>query len=108
MPKIDLIVTRHEALIELGLERGILDPNTEMIKHLDVSTPEARTASITRLKGKHVFGVLPLDLAAYCSRVTIIPLNLRPEDRGKELSLDETRERAGKTQTFVVQEIGFA
>lgn len=102
MATIDMAVTRHKALLELAVERGLLEPEVKVVKHLDVSTPEAYAATVQLLQGKHVFGVLPLDLAVHAASVTIIPLALRPEDRGKELNLDETRERAGETQVLKV------
>lgn len=91
---IELIVTRHQALIALAIERGLVTAETPVSAHV---TPDV-------LRGKHVFGVLPLDLAVHAASVTTIPLSLRPEDRGRELSLDETRERAGATRRFRVEE----
>jgi len=63
------------------------------------SFPETKTAEVVahatpdNVRGKHVIGVLPLGLAALAESVTEAQLELAPEDRGRELNLDETRAR---------------
>jgi len=57
------------------------------------------------LKGKDVIGVLPLELAEKANSVTVIPLNLPPEMRGKELSEEDVARYAGSPRTFIVKEI---
>lgn len=91
-----LIVTRHPALVELLRERGIVDRDVQVIAH----------ATADEIQGKHVFGVLPLSLAAEAARVTEIELRLTPELRGKELDLQTLREIAGPARTYVVTREG--
>jgi hypothetical protein len=54
------------------------------------------------IDGCHVFGVLPLNLAAHAAMVTSVPLALTAEDRGTELDIERVREIAGAAQTYVV------
>ena len=91
-----LVVTRHPALVEVLAEVGLVDGDTPVVSH--VGDPES-------LRGAHVFGVLPLHLAAVADQVTEAELRLRPEDRGKELDADELRERLVGFRTFKVQEV---
>jgi hypothetical protein len=92
-PPIDLVVTRHPALIELMQEVGLIDTSVPRVTH--VEDPKA-------LAGKHVAGVLSLSLAAEASYVTEIPLKLTEIDRGRELSLKRLREIAGPSKTYCV------
>lgn len=87
-----VVVTRHPALVELLRELGMIEDDTLILSH----------ASEEDLQGKDVIGVLPLHLAAVAHTVTEIPLVLKPEDRGQELSLARMREVAGKPRTFTV------
>ena len=57
------------------------------------------------LEGKDVIGILPLNLAAVCTSVTTIPMNLPAELRGVELSLEQVEQHAGTPQKFVVQDV---
>lgn len=94
MSKIDLVVTRHPALLTLLTERGIATPGTPVVEHVvDASV----------LDGQHVAGVLPLTLAARCASVTEIPLTLRADQRGRELGLGELRAAAGEPTTYTVR-----
>ena len=90
--KIDLIVTRHPALVEYLKEIGLADDDVEVIEH---ATPDAVT-------GKNVCGVLPHSLSCLCESFTEVPLNLTPELRGKELDLDMIRKIAGDPVTYKV------
>lgn len=87
-----VIVTRHTSLIQLLNERGIITGDAPVVAH----------AKIEDVKGKHVFGVLPLSLAVWAKDVTEIPLALTPEDRGKELGIERLREIAGAPQSYTV------
>lgn len=89
-----MIITRHPALVEYLVKHGIVPEGTPVLTH---ATPE-------EVKGKHVFGVLPLQLAALTERITEVPLALTPEHRGRELTLDEMEEVAGEPRTYVVRE----
>lgn len=90
-----IIVTRHKALVNFLVEIGLAGKDTPVIAH----------ASPDEIKGKHVIGILPLDLAAFAERVTVVPMNLTPEMRGKELSLDQVRQVAGAPRTYKVEEV---
>mgnify|MGYP001773344767 CR=1 FL=1 len=82
--RVDIVVTRHPALVELLKEMGMADEQTKVLSH--VSNPE-------EIRGKVVAGVLPLHLASECEAVVSVDLKLKPEDREKELSLEELKER---------------
>ena len=90
--KFDLIVTRHPGLVEYLREIGAADSRTEVVSHA--------TAEV--VAGKHVCGVLPHTLSCLCSYFTEVPLNLPPELRGKELTLEQVRQYAGRPVTYKV------
>ena len=85
----NVIVTRHPALVEYLRDLGVEAP---MIQH----------ATSKDVKGKHVYGVLPLHLAVYAGLITEIPLSLPVELRGKELTLEQVKKYAGKPATYAV------
>ena len=87
MRKVDLIITRHQALIELLIERGIATSETPV---------HTGTVDIETVRGKHVAGVLPFELAAAAKSVTQIPLAITPDDRGKELPIERLRKSPAK------------
>lgn len=94
-----IVVTRHPPLVTLLRERGLVGPDVEVLEH--VTSPE-------QIRGRHVYGILPLHLAAVCASVTEIPMTLTREDReamsgGGHLSLERTREVAGEAVTYVVR-----
>lgn len=90
-----IVVTRHAALAELLVERGIVEAGTHVITH---ATPE-------QVAGKDVIGVLPLSLASLANSVTEVPLALTPELRGKELDLETLRSIAGEAVTYKVNRL---
>ena len=90
--KMKIIVTRHQALIALLIERGICDGTEQVLSH---ATP-------ADVAGKEVIGVLPLSLAALAESVTEIQLDLTPELRGVELDLETLRRVAGRAVTYRV------
>lgn len=89
-----VIVTRHPALVDLLIERGIIRDadRARVIEH----------ATEDDVLGRRVIGVLPLRLAALARRVVEIPLALRPEHRGQELNLATLREIAGEPVEYSV------
>lgn len=95
MAKVDLIVTRHPALKDYLIERGVADASTPVLPH----------ASAADVEGKAVAGVLPLHLAAACGSLTTVELALPLEMRGKELSLDDMRKYCKGLRTFVVWDV---
>jgi len=91
-----VVVTRHPALLEYLRELGMVGEDCEVLTH--VSSPE-------QIRGKEVIGVLPLRLAAEAFSVVEVPLDLPPELRGKELSLEELRRYAGAPKRYRVRAI---
>lgn len=88
-----IVVTRHPALVDLLVERGIIKPGTPVIAH---ATPD-------QVAGKHVIGVLPLSLAALANSVTEVPLALTKELRERgELDIATLRAIAGEAVTYKV------
>lgn len=90
-----LVVTRHPALVQYLQETGMIDENTPMLEH----------ATKEDVAGKHVIGVLPLELAAEAECVTTINLNMTKEHRGRELTLEDMKEIAGEIATYKVSRI---
>ena len=93
--KIDLIVTRHPALKDYLIERGVADAATPVLPH----------AGIEDVQDKAVAGVLPLHLAAACASLTTVELALPLEMRGKELSIEDMRRYCKGLRTFVVWDV---
>jgi hypothetical protein len=88
-----VIVTRHAALVEvLAEDYGYVGP---VLAH----------ATAADVRGKCVVGVLPLHLAAAAESVTEVTLNLPPELRGKELSVDQVRQHLIGLSTYRVEEV---
>jgi len=87
-----IIITRHPALADYLREQGLVGDGVEVLTH----------ASVEDVRGRHVYGVLPLFLAAEAARVTEIPLALTPEMRGKELDIETLRKIAEEPVTYVV------
>ena len=88
-----IVVTRHPALVEYLLEKGIIkEGEFHLISH----------ATIEDIEGKDVIGVLPMVLASAANTITEVPLVVPQELRGQELSLDQVREFAGAPVTYKV------
>jgi len=87
-----VVVTRHPALVEYLREEGLISPDVQVIEH----------ATAEDVRGKRVFGILPLHLAVEAEEVVHIPLDLPPEARGRELTIEEVRRYAGAPVTYVV------
>ena len=93
--KIEIVVTRHPGLVEYLREKGLVAESVRVIPH---ATP-------AEVSGKVVCGVLPHSLSCLCSSFWEVPLNLPPELRGKELSLEQVRQHAGKMVGYKVSQI---
>ena len=87
-----IIVTRHPALVTILVADGIAPDLIPVIQH----------ATSEDVRGKHVYGVLPLALAAEASQVTEIALRLPAELRGVELSEDQIRQHMSGICTYKV------
>ena len=94
-PQYDVVVTRHQGLVDLARQRGWVSEDTPVLSHV---TPED-------VRDRHVFGVLPLSLAAYAASVTEVPLSLPPEWRGWDLTAEETAQVAGNPRHYKVKEV---
>jgi hypothetical protein len=92
---INLIVTRHPGLVEYLREIELAGTSTEVVSH---ASPET-------VAGKNVCGVLPHSLSCLTKTFTEVPLALPAELRGKELSLEEVRQYAGKPVTYQVRQV---
>ena len=90
-----VIVTRHPALVTILVADGIAPAGAPAIAH---ATPED-------VRGKHVYGVLPLSLAAEADRVTEIALRLPQELRGQELTETQVRQYMAGIRTYEVREV---
>jgi putative CRISPR-associated protein (TIGR02620 family) len=90
-----LVVTRHQSLVDYLRETGIIAGDAEVVAQVTAD----------QVRGRHVVGILPLHLAALASQVTVVPLEVPPDLRGVELSLDQIRQYAGKVQAFRVTSV---
>lgn len=92
---LDLIVTRHSALVELAIELGLADSSVQVISH---ASPEA-------VAGKNVLGVLPHSLSCLCESFTEIPLVLPADLRGQELTIEQMRQYSSEPVTYKVTKL---
>lgn len=90
-----VVVTRHPALVEYLTELGVVPAGTEVVTH---TTAE-------QVRGRHVFGVLPLHLAAEAASVTEVTLHVPAELRGVELTLEQVRQFAGPLVEYKVSRV---
>ena len=93
-----IVITRHPALVDFLLEKGIIENESyELHAH----------AIKDMIEGKDVIGVLPLGLAKYANSLTTVNLDLPPEMRGKELSLEDVRRYYTDIEVFQVRSLGY-
>ena len=90
-----VVVTRHPALVEYLTELGVVPAGTEVVAH----------ATAEQVRGRHVFGVLPLHLAAEAASVTEVTLHVPAELRGVELTLEQVRQFAGPLVEYKVSRV---
>lgn len=90
--KIEVVVTRHPALVEYLKEVGLADEKTDVVSHANLET----------VRDKHVCGVLPHSLSALTKSFTEVPLTLPAELRGQELDLEQIQQYAGEPVTYRV------
>lgn len=90
-----VVVTRHPALVEYLTELGVVPAGTEVVTH----------ATAEQVRGRHVFGVLPLHLAAEAASVTEVTLRVPVELRGVELTLEQVRQFAGPLVEYNVSRV---
>jgi len=92
-----VIVTRHNALVQLLQQLGLIKENVKIIQH--VHDPK-------EIENKIVIGTLPLSLASKAREIWSVDLVLRPEDRGRELTLEELKERFKGIRRYRVEDLG--
>ena len=93
----NIVVTRHKALVEFLIKRKMIGANTPIIAH----------ATEKDVLGKDVIGVLPLRLAASAASVTEVPMDIPAELRGQELSLSQVEAFSGEPVRYTVnKEVG--
>lgn len=88
-----IIVTRHKPLVDWLRAQGVMAP---VIEH----------ASAADVRGKHVYGVVPMYLAAVARTVTEVSmpgLTLAQRKRRRDLSVAEMDAAGANLQTFVVR-----
>lgn len=90
-----VVVTRHPALIAYLEELGVVPAGTPVLAH----------ASAEDVRGKHVYGVLPMRLAAEAAMLTEVSMNVPAEWRGKELSLEQIKACKPELATYKVSRI---
>jgi len=91
-----IVVTRHQALVEYLRERGIISGDEMVISH----------ATRDDVHGKRVIGVLPLDLAAEAEEVVVVALDMPPEKRGHELTVEEIEQYTTGIYVYRVEKVG--
>lgn len=72
-----VIVSRHEALVKWLEKQGI---SGEVVSHV---------ANADQIRGKVVVGNLPLGLAAEAKEVWSVDMEVPPERRGSEMTLED-------------------
>lgn len=87
-----VVVTRHESFVAYLRELGVVGEDAVVLAHVTEND----------VRGKHVVGVLPLQLAALAASVTVVELSMTPDMRGRELSLEDVRRVAGPVSRFKV------
>lgn len=93
MTTIEIVVTRHPALVAVLRERGMVPDGVTVIAH----------ATANDVRGRHVLGVLPLALAAEAASLTEITMDLPPTARGRELTGDEIRQYMTGVTRYIVR-----
>lgn len=93
--KIDLVVTRHPALLEYLEEIGFNLADVESATH---ATPDM-------VRGKTVCGVLPHSLSCLADLFVEIPMKIPAEKRGYELDIRDMRRYASDPVVYRIEEI---
>ncbi len=88
----NIIVTRHSSLV---------DVLREMYPEL-VGCPVVSHATYADVAGRHVYGILPLDLAAVADKVTAVTLMIPADLRGVELSAEQVLQYMTRGETYRV------
>jgi len=89
-----IVVTRHPALVAYLLENGHIDEGVRVLAHVEHNG---------QIRGRRVFGVLPLHLAVWAAEVVEVALEIPQEMRGVELTLEHVRRFAGAVTRYIVR-----
>ena len=90
----NVIITRHAALVDM-VKQDFSIEGAEVLSH---ASPDA-------VRGKTVYGVLPLNLASLAEKVVTPDLRIPADLRGQELSLDQMRDHFHGWKAYKVQEV---
>jgi putative CRISPR-associated protein (TIGR02620 family) len=93
-PKV--VVTRHPALVQYLVEKGIVPEGTPVLQH----------AKLEDVEGMNVIGVLPLFLASKAAQVTEVSMDIPVEKRGVELTIEDIRQYVRGVFTYQVEQMG--
>lgn len=88
-------VNRHEVIVDILRERGVVGDEMEVVSE-----------SAAAVRGRDVFGVLPLSLAAEARSVTTVSVSASAVDAGFPWDAGRVRERAGGVGRYMVVRIG--
>lgn len=91
--RLDIIVSRHPAAIELIAEE------------VGAVIPVLQSATADDVRGKVVAGNLPLHLAALAERVIAVEFDRDPP-RGREYTVDDMRAAGARLEEYVVRPAG--
>lgn len=91
----NIIITRHPALVTYLREIFPHLGTAEVLPH----------ASPDDVRGNNVYGVLPLHLAAEAYTVTEICLDIPPELRGHELTLEQVKALYRGVRSYAVTKV---
>ena len=90
----DLIVIRHVGALEWLREQGIDAPVVEHVRKPGI------------VRGKDVYGILPLHLASLCRSYNCIDIpDLPLTMRGMELSKEQMYQYGARLRKFVIREV---
>ena len=92
-----VVISRHSMMKEHLRRKGVA---------LDSDMIQLGNAQPEDIVGRHVFGVLPLHLAALAVRVTEVPVITPPELRRHHLTLEQLEMYSKPLETYVVRRQG--
>ena len=78
-----IVVTRHPGLVEWLLQEQVMTSRDTVIDHVD--NPD-------QIRGCHVIGILPPQLAQHAHLITVVNLRIPQKIRGVELNAEQVRE----------------
>ena len=90
-----IIVTKHKAVEQFIRESGLVPGYVKCHKSV---TPNF-------IKDKHVYGILPLSLAAEAELFTEVKITLPKSEKNKRLSLEELKPLVKGVVTYTVKKI---